>query len=240
MGETNTPNLETTWTKILTALGELETLRIETTVSALAFVVKDGATVAVRVDGRNRVGFNTPSGRQEFYSPTLAAFGWEDQAIPGYIRSHVHPERIDRNKGEFVLQGEAAHRHDVVGLLAEDRTVPVGPADEQVRREGVPEHMRGERAAYSRSCAVHLQDLPESHPGQPVCAAPIEEDPRRLAAVRQERPAVAQILADPARGFLPERDDALLAAFALTLEMVEIDPDLSWKKNAIHPRLRGA
>jgi 5-carboxymethyl-2-hydroxymuconate isomerase len=26
--------------------------------------------------------------------------------------------------------------------------------------------------------------------------------------------------------------------FALTLEMVEIDPDLSWKKNAIHPRLR--
>jgi 5-carboxymethyl-2-hydroxymuconate isomerase len=28
--------------------------------------------------------------------------------------------------------------------------------------------------------------------------------------------------------------------FALTLEMVEIDPDLSWKKNAIHPRLRGA
>jgi 5-carboxymethyl-2-hydroxymuconate isomerase len=28
--------------------------------------------------------------------------------------------------------------------------------------------------------------------------------------------------------------------FALTLEMVEIDPDLSWKKNAIHPRLRGS
>lgn len=26
--------------------------------------------------------------------------------------------------------------------------------------------------------------------------------------------------------------------FALTLEMVEIDPGLSWKKNAIHPRLR--
>jgi hypothetical protein len=45
MGETNTPNLETTWTKILTALDKLETLRIETTVSPLAFVVKDGATV---------------------------------------------------------------------------------------------------------------------------------------------------------------------------------------------------
>lgn len=28
--------------------------------------------------------------------------------------------------------------------------------------------------------------------------------------------------------------------FALSLEMVEIDPALSWKENAIHPRLRGA
>lgn len=28
--------------------------------------------------------------------------------------------------------------------------------------------------------------------------------------------------------------------FALTLEIREIDPDLSWKKNAIHPRLRKA
>jgi 5-carboxymethyl-2-hydroxymuconate isomerase len=28
--------------------------------------------------------------------------------------------------------------------------------------------------------------------------------------------------------------------FALTLEVREIDPDLSWKKNAIHPRLRAS
>jgi 5-carboxymethyl-2-hydroxymuconate isomerase len=28
--------------------------------------------------------------------------------------------------------------------------------------------------------------------------------------------------------------------FALTLEIIEIDPDFSWKKNAIHPRLREA
>ncbi|MBI4046145.1 MAG: 5-carboxymethyl-2-hydroxymuconate isomerase, partial [Devosia nanyangense] len=27
--------------------------------------------------------------------------------------------------------------------------------------------------------------------------------------------------------------------FALSLEIREIHPDLSWKKNAIHPRLRG-
>ena len=28
--------------------------------------------------------------------------------------------------------------------------------------------------------------------------------------------------------------------FALTLEIIEIDPDFSWKKNAIHPRLRAS
>lgn len=27
--------------------------------------------------------------------------------------------------------------------------------------------------------------------------------------------------------------------FALSMELREIDPDLSWRKNAIHPRLRG-
>ncbi len=31
----------------------------------------------------------------------------------------------------------------------------------------------------------------------------------------------------------------LTAHFALSLEIREIDADLSWKKNAIHPRLRG-
>lgn len=37
-----------------------------------------------------------------------------------------------------------------------------------------------------------------------------------------------------------EQLSALFATphFALTLEIREIDPDLSWKKNAIHPRLR--
>ncbi|HEX9728712.1 MAG TPA: molybdopterin-dependent oxidoreductase [Gemmatimonadales bacterium] len=39
-------------------------------------------------------GFPTPSGRLEFYSPTLAAWGWKDAAIPTYIRSHVHPSML--------------------------------------------------------------------------------------------------------------------------------------------------
>ena len=47
--------------------------------------------VGVRVDGVIRRGFPTPSGRLEFYSRTLAEWGWPEQALPGYARSHVHP-----------------------------------------------------------------------------------------------------------------------------------------------------
>jgi anaerobic selenocysteine-containing dehydrogenase len=48
----------------------------------------------VMVDGVVRRGFPTPSGRLEFWSATLAAWGWPEHALPGYIRSHVHPSRL--------------------------------------------------------------------------------------------------------------------------------------------------
>jgi anaerobic selenocysteine-containing dehydrogenase len=51
--------------------------------------------VGVRVDGVVRRGFPTPSGRLEFYSTTLAAWGWAEYALPTYIRSHVHPNEMD-------------------------------------------------------------------------------------------------------------------------------------------------
>jgi anaerobic selenocysteine-containing dehydrogenase len=50
--------------------------------------------VGVRVDGRILRGFPTPSGRLEFYSRTLAEWGWPEYAIPTYIRSHVHRGRL--------------------------------------------------------------------------------------------------------------------------------------------------
>lgn len=50
--------------------------------------------VGVRIDGAVRRGFPTPSGRLEFYSRTLADWGWRDQAVPRYERSHVHPEAM--------------------------------------------------------------------------------------------------------------------------------------------------
>ncbi|GAC1666029.1 MAG: molybdopterin-dependent oxidoreductase [Candidatus Dormibacteraceae bacterium] len=54
--------------------------------------------VGVEVDGRILRGFPTPSGRLEFYSSTLAAWGWPEHAIPGYIKSHVHPDQLDKDQ----------------------------------------------------------------------------------------------------------------------------------------------
>ncbi len=50
--------------------------------------------VGVIVDGALKRGFPTPSGRLEFYSRTMADWGWKEFAIPGYMRSHVHPENL--------------------------------------------------------------------------------------------------------------------------------------------------
>jgi anaerobic selenocysteine-containing dehydrogenase len=50
--------------------------------------------VGVEVDGVVRRGFPTPSGKLEFYSSTLAAWGWREHALPAYIRSHVHPSNL--------------------------------------------------------------------------------------------------------------------------------------------------
>ncbi|MGB7488710.1 MAG: molybdopterin dinucleotide binding domain-containing protein, partial [Thermoanaerobaculia bacterium] len=49
----------------------------------------------VRIDGEVLRGFPTPSGLLEFYSTTIAEWGWKEYALPTYIRSHVHPESMD-------------------------------------------------------------------------------------------------------------------------------------------------
>jgi len=51
--------------------------------------------VGVRVDGKVLRGFPTPSGKLEFFSTTLAQWGWREVALPGYIVSHVHPRRLE-------------------------------------------------------------------------------------------------------------------------------------------------
>lgn len=57
--------------------------------------------VGVVVDGTVVRGFPTPSGKLEFYSRTLVDWGWPEYALPTYIRSHVHPDALER--GQKVL-----------------------------------------------------------------------------------------------------------------------------------------
>ncbi len=61
------------------------------------------APAGVEIGGERVAGFPTPSRKLEIYSRTMVEWGWPDQALPGYIKSHVHPSRLDRDKGEMVL-----------------------------------------------------------------------------------------------------------------------------------------
>ncbi|HSR70039.1 MAG TPA: molybdopterin-dependent oxidoreductase [Acidobacteriota bacterium] len=68
-------------------------------------ISRDGQALGVRSRQGGRVvqGFPTPSRKQEIYSSTLAEWGWPEYATPVYIKSHIHPQELDRDKGEVVL-----------------------------------------------------------------------------------------------------------------------------------------
>jgi anaerobic selenocysteine-containing dehydrogenase len=68
-------------------------------------ILKDGKAVGVVVDGEAKVGLGTPSRRFEFFSPTLYDWGWQEReyTIPWPLKSHVHPDNIDRAAGEMLL-----------------------------------------------------------------------------------------------------------------------------------------
>jgi anaerobic selenocysteine-containing dehydrogenase len=51
--------------------------------------------VGVRVDGEILRGWPTPSGKLEFWSRTLAEWGWPELAIPTYVKSHVHRDNLE-------------------------------------------------------------------------------------------------------------------------------------------------
>ena len=50
-------------------------------------------------------GFKTPSGKLEIFSTTMQEWGWPEReyVVPWPLKSHVHPDKIDRDKGEMVL-----------------------------------------------------------------------------------------------------------------------------------------
>ncbi len=64
---------------------------------------KDGKAIGVLIDGLPKTGFNTPSRKLEFYSPTLAAWGWAEHAVPKYVPGHVYWRNLKREDNEFDL-----------------------------------------------------------------------------------------------------------------------------------------
>lgn len=74
-------------------------------VSADGTIQQDNKTVGVTIDGEAKVGFGTPSRKLEFYSPTLAQWGWHEKeyTIPYPLKSHVHPDNISIVDGEMLL-----------------------------------------------------------------------------------------------------------------------------------------
>ncbi len=76
-----------------------------TTVDDQSRVLYNDQVIGVEIEGTARAGFGTPSRKLEFFSPTLHAWGWKELAyvIPWTLKSHVHPDHIDRSKGEMLL-----------------------------------------------------------------------------------------------------------------------------------------
>jgi anaerobic selenocysteine-containing dehydrogenase len=66
-------------------------------------IIKNGKTIGIWIDGKACVGFPTPSRKNEFYSQTMVDWGWPEYATPTYIKSHIHPEKLDKDKGEYCL-----------------------------------------------------------------------------------------------------------------------------------------
>jgi anaerobic selenocysteine-containing dehydrogenase len=68
-------------------------------------ILKAGQPIGVMIDGEPLVGVNTPSRKFEFFSQTLYEWGWpeKEHTVPWPLKSHVHPDHIDRGKGEMLL-----------------------------------------------------------------------------------------------------------------------------------------
>jgi anaerobic selenocysteine-containing dehydrogenase len=66
-------------------------------------ITKNDEAIGVMIHGKPVVGFPTPSRKNEFYSQTMADWKWPEYAIPTYIKSHVHEQKMDRKKGDYPL-----------------------------------------------------------------------------------------------------------------------------------------
>lgn len=70
---------------------------------ATQVIRKNDKAIGIMHKGKPVEGFPTPSRRNEFYSQTMIDWKWPEYAIPTYIKSHIHEEEMDRDKGDYPL-----------------------------------------------------------------------------------------------------------------------------------------
>ncbi len=58
---------------------------------------------AVEIEGERKTGFNSPSRKLEWYSKTMADWGWAEVAMPSYMKTHVYWRDMDIAGNERVL-----------------------------------------------------------------------------------------------------------------------------------------
>ena len=67
-------------------------------------IEKNNKIIGLKIKDQNFVGYPTPSRKQEIFSQTMVDFGYPEHSTPGYrIKSHVHPDNLDKQKNEYVL-----------------------------------------------------------------------------------------------------------------------------------------
>jgi anaerobic selenocysteine-containing dehydrogenase len=64
---------------------------------------RDGQVVGVNVEGEAKIGFGSPSKKLEWHSQTMADWGWPDEAIPTYLKTHVYWRDMDMGGNERIL-----------------------------------------------------------------------------------------------------------------------------------------
>ena len=61
------------------------------------------ADKGVEIAGETKTGFTTPSGKLEWWSETMDEWGWPDEAIPTYVKTHVYWRDMDMAGNERIL-----------------------------------------------------------------------------------------------------------------------------------------
>ena len=120
-------------------------------------------------------GFNTPSRKLEFYSPTLAEWGWPEHAIPRYVPGHVHWRDLEARRGRVRSAAELpaadADSHALAGEVAV-RDLAQQPAVDLDRGRDAARHRdRRSREGAHRASATSSRARGSPKASGPACSA---------------------------------------------------------------------